>query len=167
MLNGAWEGTVTPYFKFFNHASPEFKFAGAQTQTIDFGTVSAQGVFKFFLPVSLFNVGDEDTVGLDLDRIEGGTAALSLDLEPFTNLPGGKETSFMAVLQGDQPGRYDAQFKFFFSDQDVGASNSRLGETLTLQVTANVVPEPGTWALMLGGLAGIGWAAARRRQGRG
>lgn len=50
---------------------------------------------------------------------------------------------------------------FGTSNFTYAANGSDLGGTLSFSV-ANAVPEPGTWALMLGGLAAVG--VARRRK---
>jgi len=67
-------------------------------------------------------------------------------------------------------GNGSATFSLFLRNSGSTALTVELGlrtsSTLGLMPTTQPVPEPGTWALMGMGLAGIAFTASRRRQGR-
>jgi hypothetical protein len=79
-------------------------------------------------------------------------------------------------ITGDIPATIDVPFSFVFSQIDTGFGYATLFDgvnattanltptTLTYSIPAtSTVPEPSTWALMLVGFAGLGWAAYRRK----
>jgi hypothetical protein len=163
-----FKGNVELDYSFLKHANPSFKLGEAQTDLkIKFDTNGALGQFKFFQPMTIFNQPGEEQVGLDFDGIvgaKGDTTVLGLDLESFTALAAGDSKSFSAFFKGAAPGDYHAEYKLKFSDENVGASDSRFKYFATIELSAHVVPEPSTWALMAGGLGGLAWSAARRRR---
>ena len=53
-------------------------------------------------------------------------------------------------------------FDFFFAERHTSESNLRIETSLTL-LPPSQVPEPASFALVLAGLAGMGWVGRRRR----
>lgn len=61
---------------------------------------------------------------------------------------------------GKAAGNYS--FDFFFAERHTSESNLRIETSLTL-LPPSQVPEPASFALVLAGLAGMGWVGRRRR----
>lgn len=84
------QGKVEVDYTYLKHASPSFAArAPVIDESITFGTHSAQGKFQFFRDGKLFNVGGENTVGLDFDGIAGAsgdTTVLRLQIPDFQGL---------------------------------------------------------------------------------
>ena len=120
------------------------------TQAIDFGafsfSITSTGSFSQFG----FNPAPADRpVTLLLSSLNFGV--------PLTDV------TFTTTLSGPVTRTYGADFvQFTFFDQAVTA-----GQTyISAQFITAAVPEPETYALMLMGLAGIGFVANRRRRNR-
>lgn len=96
--------------------------------------------------------GDDDIwvffdkkLGIDLGGIHGTTSA-SVNLD--------------TLLAGHASGNY--AFDFFFAERHTTGSNFTL--TTSLNLVANPVPEPETYAMMLAGLGLLGFSARRKKQ---
>lgn len=124
------------------------------------GTPVLSGEFSFDdtgLPVDFD--GTLDLTALSISFM-GQTYTLAQAEYPYVQFEMGALTGPNASFT--LPGGTLALQSFFGASNFTYAANgSDLGGTLTFSI-ANSVPEPGTWALMLGGLAAVG--AARRRK---
>jgi hypothetical protein len=79
----------------------------------------------------------------------------------FTDLPAGQTSGLMDLfLNTSQLGNFSGQYQFSLSDEQ-DLSGWAGGQTLTLNVTADVVPEPSTLALLCGA-ALFGYGLRRR-----
>ncbi len=86
---------------------------------------------------------------------------------PFPDLAPGELSSLMKLfVNTSQLGDFSGQYQFNLSDeQDLSGWAGQ--QTLTLNVTADVVPEPSTLALLAAGAAGLlGYGLRRRRAAR-
>lgn len=89
------------------------------------------------------------------------------------NLTGGQSQSFSAssFFQSSQLSRYDVAgyVKFQVNTPGTTINSIEFGSTAGAFEIANVtaVPEPGTYAMLLSGLAAVGLVARRRRAGSG
>jgi fibro-slime domain-containing protein len=99
--------------------------------------------------------GDDDVwvffdkkLGIDLGGVHGA-AGTSVNLDTFFNGLGGR-------------GEGNYAFDFFFAERHLTESNLKISTSLELTPTP-AIPEPSTYALMLAGLAAMGFVARRRR----
>jgi hypothetical protein len=170
-------------YSYLKHAQPSL-FGSLPFQlpflTLDLGTVyqgdaaSADG--------AIFNLGDVNTIGLDLVGIAplGPAGPFSLNLTGFSNLAAGSSDPFKAFLDTSTLGQFQTTYLLNLSDADQGVGQDSYTMRLTLvgDVVARPlgppvdppgvggVPEPGSWALMLVGFGSVG-AALRARPRRG
>jgi hypothetical protein len=106
------------------------------------------------------------TAELDFDSIAGAgdTAVLFTDLinGEFSALAAGTAYGFSAMIDtGNAPGTYSASYTLGLSDADAYVGAGAAGsQTLTLNVTGTIVPEPASWTLIAIGMSLIGF---RRR----
>jgi hypothetical protein len=97
--------------------------------------------------------------------VSGNCGAFDINMSSFQDLAAGGSAAGSASLIAGVAGNYDATYLLTFSDDiEVGATASHLTNALTLNVQGSVapVPEPGTWALMGVGLAGLGYRFRKR-----
>jgi hypothetical protein len=111
-----------------------------------------------------FNFGPNSAIGLQTVNVSpGGT--LDYLLGSFTPKPGGAAPgtyTFTSTGLTLEFGGIDADGKQLFSD---GVNLGTQCPTCDFSRTITAVPEPGSWALMLAGVAGLGLVL--RRQGAG
>lgn len=165
VVAGNTSNNYTLAYDYLKFATPSFRGTSIVTNdTLNFGTVSNRGG-PVSLNVSLFNIGDINTAGLELYQITGpGNPMLSTSASPFLNLAANASTTFSVTLNPLNLGAVNGVYRFFLRDYAPGGVGIRNYE-LTLNVLGNVfdpVPEPGTWMTMLLGFGMVG-AIARRR----
>lgn len=170
-----WAGSLSATYAYLLHALPSFS-AGSQVLTLshDFGTLALNEDATPWL-FDIFNIVGADGVGLDLDSISGSGALgqfLLSGLSPFAGLKAGGSYGYSVGFDTSEAGIFSATYLLALSDANVGAATSRFDYLLTLNLSGTVaspqrevrnnVPEPGSLALFLGGLAGV--LATRRRR---
>jgi hypothetical protein len=114
------------------------------------------------LDVELANLASSDLLLVNGNAALGGTLALSCwgmcsyavgDMITVLDATGSLSGTFAGMsLSGFATGAFDTIYDI---------ANARVMLQVTEAVTA-VIPEPGNWALMLGGLAALGWLGRRR-----
>lgn len=162
---GNTSNSYTLAYDYLKFATPSFRGTSIVTSdTLDFGTISNRAG-PVSLSVSLFNIGDINTAGLELYQITGpGNPLFSTTASPFLNLAANGSTSFSVTLNPLSLGVASGVYRFFLRDYAPGGVGIRNYE-LTLNVLGNVfdpVPEPGTWMTMLLGFGMVGVIARRR-----
>jgi hypothetical protein len=140
--------------------------ADTDTIVIDFGSVAQNSVQS--LPFSIHNLVATAgfTAGLDLDSILGTDldGVFSTDLATFANLAAGGSSAYGVTLDTTNVGTFSGSYVLSLSDQDLAGATG--GQTLTINVVGEVVPEPASFAL-IGAAAAIGLPRARRRHRSG
>lgn len=111
--------------------------------------------------------GAADTTRLDTASLScsGDCSAFSLDLSSFQDLVAGQSVQGLtSLVSGLAAGHYSAVYTLGFADDNaVGVGQRANALTLTLGGDAvAAVPEPASGALMLAGLAALGWRGHRR-----
>jgi hypothetical protein len=169
-----------------DHAKGEFRSQGLgdaisqalsnsdQDLTIDFGTVTAgSGILDSFFDIFAEITTASFTADLELLSITGSDPALTI-LGPgsFSGLVAGDSGGsgdYTVQLDTSTPGTVSAVYTFNMFDDQAFNGLGAVGQTLTLTVTAEIqsevqsIPEPGTFALAVLGLAGLSTLAWRRR----
>jgi uncharacterized repeat protein (TIGR03803 family) len=140
--------TATATLTVLDHAAAAFS-TGSGTLNLSFGTVQ-RGTHA--LQFQIENLPAAYRAGLDLDSISTVSNPLgifSTDAMPYTDLSPGAESSSFDLFLNDtsQNGQFFGQFQFNLSDEkDLSGHGGQ--QTLVLNVTATVVPEPGTTLLL-------------------
>ena len=147
-----------------DHAAAAFA-NGSGTLNLDFGTLQA-GSGTQARQFQIENLPAAYRAGLDLDSVlvlSNSSGVFSTDAMPFTDLAAGAmSNSFDVFLDTSQVGEFSGQYQLNLSDEK-DLSGWAGQQTLTLDVTANVVPEPGTLALLGAGVVGLLGQCYRRR----
>ena len=161
--------TTTATLTVLDHAAAAFA-GGGGTLNLDFGTLQA-GSGTQGLQFQIENLPAAYRAGLDLDSVlvlsdPGGV--FSTDAMPFADLaPGTMSNLFDVFLDTSQEGEFSGQYQFNLSDEQ-DLSGHAGAQTLTLNVTAEVVPEPSTLVLLAAGALGLlGYAWRKRRRDAG
>ena len=163
-----WSGNIQANYSYLLHADGSFNGSTDQNSlTLDFGNV-AQNSAPSTLGFSIFNLLSADRTGLDLNSFAGSgdTGRFSSGLGSFTNMAAGSGTSpFNASLLTDTLGTFSAQYIINLSDTaSIGASSTRLNQTLTLNLIGNVTAVPVPSAVWLFGSALLGFLGVSRRK---
>ena len=157
---------LTANARVINHANPSF--SGTQTLldlSHDFGNL-ALGSGPVTFNFSVYNIGDGNSAGLQLTSWSNLTSSFSTDFTSLANLPGGQSRNFSVTFNPISLGLINDIFTFNLADfapNVPGGQNYQLKLTTMANVyNPDVVPEPGTWMMMVLGFGLVG-AAARRR----
>lgn len=153
-------------FDVLDHSAAVFA-DGSQVLDLDFGDIQLGSGLKS-LEYQFKNLPAEFRAGLDLDGItevadSGGV--FNTDPFEFENLSSGKLSSlYNLFLDPTKLGEFSGQYRFDLSDQK--DLNGHAGaQTLILNVTANVVPEPCTFVLLSMSAFGLSaWSFQRGRK---
>ena len=160
-----WSGSLKANYSYLLHALASFDgSSSSSTLTLDFGNVAQNSTAA--LAFSLYNLGNADRIGLDLDSVSanGDTSAFSSDLATFANLAQGGSQAFVANLLTTNVGAFSAQYLLNLSDADFGASSTRQNHQLTLNLIGNVTAVPLPGAVWLFGSAFMGLLGVSRRK---
>jgi hypothetical protein len=145
------------------HAAAAFT-NGSGTLNLNFGTLQ-QSSGTQELQYQIENLPAAYRAGLALESataLSDPGGIFSTDAMPFSDLAPGSMSNLMDLfVNTSQLGNFSGQYQFSLSDEQ-DLSGWAGGQVLTLNVTADVVPEPSTLAL-LGGAALFGYGLLRRR----
>jgi hypothetical protein len=116
-------------------------------------------------------LGELSAIVLDVTGLGGNPFSFTIDSttagEDF-NVLAWDGSSWINILNGDANGSYGVssgyQYYAFTTDGTVNADAPNTFGNVLLQSVTVSVPEPATWAMMLLGFAGIGFAARRGRR---
>jgi PEP-CTERM motif len=159
---------LTANARVINHALPSFDpLSTVQALTLDFGNL-ALGSGLVTLNFSLANIGDGNSAGLSLVSASSLTSNFTSSLTALSNLPGGQSQLFTLSFDPTTLGSFNDMFTFNLIDFAPGVSG---GQNYELKLTAiarvydpEVVPEPGTWMMMLLGFGLVGAISRRTRR---
>jgi hypothetical protein len=159
--------TIDATLTVLDHSAAAFA-DGSNVLDLDFGTIGIDAGTQS-LQYGIQNLSAPYRAGLDLDdvlEVLDPAGAFSTNATSFSNLaPGATSDLFHIYFEPLSVGRFDGRYRFTLSDQD-GISGSTGGQVLTLNVTANVVPEPSALALVGASALGLVAYAWRRRLSR-
>jgi hypothetical protein len=151
----------------FGSANAEVRYVFTAFTSSNFASLGTltEGNFTFLSPdfvVPNFTVPVADLTSCSAAFSSSGPVACS-DQEFRTDLQPGFETIGFGVSGGGVTGHLNYDFgDTAFSS--VGTFQSELQADQTGQLVVSIVPEPSTWAMMLLGFAGLGFAGYRVRR---
>jgi hypothetical protein len=134
-----------------------------KTLLIDFGPLNKNGSASQHFNITNLDVGSGYTAALNLlGAVETSDPGGKFSLNPsisFSNLAGGQTSSFFDVFFDlSTEGTFTGSYTLNLSDENLpGAQN----QTMTVNVTGTVIPEPATVGLLALGVVGL---VARRRR---
>ena len=161
--------TATATLTVLDHAAAAFSNGGT-VLNLNFGTLQV-GSGTQSIQFQIENLPAAHRAALDLDSVmvlSDPNGVFSTDATTFTHLaPGATSGLDDLFLNTSQEGEFSGKYQFNLSDeQDLSGHAGQ--QTLTLNVTAEVVPEPSTLALLAAGALGlVGYAWRRRRRNAG
>ena len=145
-----------------DHAAAAFA-DGSGTLNLSFGTVGRGTSTRQF---QIENLPAAFRAGLDLDSIGpiANPSVFSTDAVPFLDLaPRATSSTFDLFLDTSQLGDFSGEYQFNLSDEK-DLSGHAGQQTLILNVSATVVPEPGTLALLIACTVSLRGYVQRRRR---
>jgi hypothetical protein len=151
-----------------DHAAAAFANGGT-TLNLNFGTLQL-GSGTQSLHFQIENLPAAYRAGLDLDSVQAISDPLGLfstDAMPFADMAPSTMSGLMDLfVSTSQMGEFSGQYQFNLSDeQDLSGHAGQ--QSLTLNVTADVVPEPSTLSLLAAATLGLAGCAWRRRRAAG
>ncbi len=154
--------TATANLTVLDHAAAAFA-GGGGTLNLSFGSLlQASGTQSRQFQIE--NLPAAYRAGLDLDSVlvlSNSAGVFSTDAMPFTDLAAGSESGLLDLfLDTSQVGQFSGQYQFNLSDEK-DLSGHAGQQMLVLNVTATVVPEPGTLAIV--GTIAVALLSFRRR----
>ncbi len=147
--------TATAALTVLDHAAAAFS-DGSSVLNLSFGTVS-RGWHA--LQFQLQNLPGAYRAGLDLDslwELADANGLFSTDAAGFSDLTAGAQSGLFRLILNDttQDGQVSGEYQFNLSDEK-DLSGHAGQQTLILNVTATVVPEPPTLGLVAAGIFGL------------
>lgn len=168
-IYGFTGGTYAIDYDYLNFSAPSFSSSSlVSTLSHDFGTValgSGPVVFNF----TLFNIGNINSAGFDLISLstDNENTLFTTTLGPFNDsIAAGGSRNFSVTLNPTMLGRQIDTFRLRLRDSaaDVGSGVGARDYALVFNVGGLIaLPEPGIWAMMIGGFGLVGASARRRR----
>ena len=160
--------TTTGTLTVLDHAAAAFA-GGGTTLNLNFGNVEF-GSGTLALPFQVENLFAAYRAGLarnSVTAISDPLGLFSTDAADFADMaPGALSDVYDVDLSTSQLGQFSGQYQFNLSDeQDLSGHAGQ--QTLTLNVTADVVPEPSTLTLLAAGAIGLVGYGLRRRRAAG
>ncbi|WP_164156578.1 Ig-like domain-containing protein [Sandarakinorhabdus rubra] len=158
---------ITANARVINHANPSFDpLVSDLTTFLNFGNLQL-GSGPVTLDFILYNIGDNNSAGLQLISFTNLTSNFTTNFTQLANLPGGQSRIFSMTFDPGTLGLFQDIFTFNLADF---APQVPGGQNYTLTVTTRAlvfdgtepVPEPGTWLTMLTGFGLIGVISRRR-----
>ena len=146
--------TTTATLTVLDHAAAAFA-GGGGTLNLNFGTLQV-GSGTQDRQFQIENLPSAYRVGLALESVmalSDPDGLFSTDATPFPDLPAGQTSGLMDLFfTPSQLGNFSGQYQFNLSDKRA-LSGWTGGQTLTLNVTAGVVPKPSARGML--GVAGV------------
>jgi len=147
-----------------DHSNASFTSpANTDTILLDFGTVAQNSAQS--LPFSIQNLVATAgfTAGLDLDSILEADPdnVFSSNVATFANLAAGSSNAYSVSLDTTNVGTFGGSYVLSLSDQDLPGATG--GQTLTINVIGEVVPEPAGIGLIGAAAAAVMGPGRRRR----
>ncbi len=159
--------TATASLTVLDHAAAAFTNSGT-VLTLNFGTLQL-GSGTRDLQYQIENLPAAYRAGLALESVmalSDPSDVFSTDATSFADLPAGQTSGLMDLfLNPSQAGNFSGQYQFNLADE-TDLSGHAGGQTLTLNVTAEVVPEPSALALLGASAVGLAVYASRASQSR-
>ena len=152
----AWSGTVQVVYNYLAHSNGSFSGSSDQNVlNLDFGTVRG-GSSVSPLSFSIFNLSSTfnpvNTIGLDYNTAHssssGDTSVLTTDnLSVISDLLASHSDTFSAHINTAHLGTYNASYVIALIDTAAVTGVGKAFNTIQLNLSGHVVPEPSTLAL--------------------
>ena len=165
--------TYSIVYDYLNFANPSFDgTSNINYLGLDFGTLLA-GSGPVTLNFSLFNIGDTNSAGVNLDTMVRSTnnTDFTTTLANFTDLVGGASSNFTMTFLPTAIGLNSETFTLDLSDYAPTGSVGTKTYQLKINTLGSVyapppvesVPEPQVWAMLIVGFGLTGLGQRRRR----
>lgn len=150
-------------YDYLNFANPSFSgTSNVPVLTLDFGKVERPNG-PVTLNFSLFNIGNSNSAGLSLTSVVQSNpgSPFTSTVSPFVNLTGGSSNTYSVTLDVSQLGTFSNTATINLKDFAPGGIGGKT-YSLTINTLATVLPEPGTWAMLIVGFGLVGFSQRRR-----